>query len=241
MLPQAAIEKSTTDENPKPYEKLLKGKTEIRIGTMNVQTLRKDEKIPELVASSENTSQDVICIQEHRFIHDDSPTKEHNIGSWRLITCSAWKNNANAGVGGIGILLNAKAYKALVTVEMITNRIMVATFHGNPQTTIICCYSPTNVIDENDVEDFYEVLESLTRRIPKHNMLIVGGDFNAHLGQQKLVPPTDKPKWLKNERLFAGKRSYKLKHNFLERSWSTLDPRRPKWKSSTAGLPFNQS
>ncbi|XP_068728939.1 craniofacial development protein 2-like [Montipora capricornis] len=103
---------------------------------------------------------------------------------WRLITCSAWKNNANAGVGRIGILLNAKAYKALVTKEMITNRIMVATLHGNPQTTIICCYSPINVSDENDVEDFYEVLESLTRRIPKHNMLIVGGDFNAHLGQQ---------------------------------------------------------
>ena len=43
------------------------------------------------------------------------------------------ENNANAGVGGIGIFLNAKAYKALVAVEMITNRIMVATFHGNPQ------------------------------------------------------------------------------------------------------------
>ncbi|XP_068680331.1 uncharacterized protein [Montipora foliosa] len=141
VLPQAAIEKSTTDENPKPYEKLLKGKTEIRMGTMNVQTLRK------LVASSENTSQDIICIQEHRFIHDDSPTKEHNIGSWRLITCSAWKNNANTGVGGIGILLSAKAYKALVTVDMITNRITVATFHGNPQITIICCCSPTNVSD----------------------------------------------------------------------------------------------
>ncbi|XP_068691683.1 uncharacterized protein [Montipora foliosa] len=55
---------------------------------------------------------------------------------------------------------------------------------------ILSCYrppndaSPTNASDENDVEDFYEVLESLTRRIPKHNMLIVGGDFNAHLGQQ---------------------------------------------------------
>ena len=170
VLPEAAIKKSTTDENPKPYEKLLKGKTEIRIGTMNVQTLRKDGKIPELIASSENPSQDIICTQEHRFIHDDSPTKEHNIGSWRLIKCSPCKNNANAGVGGIGILLNAKAYKALVTVtvEMITNRIMVATFHGNPQTTIICCYSPTNVSDENDIEDFYEVLErSEERRVGK--------------------------------------------------------------------------
>ena len=61
---------------------------------------------------------------------------------------------------------------------------MVATFHGNPQTTLICCYSPTNVSDENEVDNFYEVLESVTRSVPKHNLLIIGGDFNAHLGQQ---------------------------------------------------------
>ena len=121
----------------------------------NVQTLRKNGEIPELVASSENTSQDIICIQEHRFIHDDSPTKEHNIRSWRLITCSAWKNSANAGVGGIRILLNTKAYKALVDVEMEILKELYAV-----------------IIQQTN--DFYEVLESLTRKIPKHNMLIVG-------------------------------------------------------------------
>ena len=102
----------------------------------------------------------------------------------KLITCSAWKNNANASVGGVGILLNPLAYKATASIEKITDRIMVATFHGNPQTTLICCYSPTNVSDENEVDNFYEVLESVTRSVPKHNLLIIGGDFNAHLGQQ---------------------------------------------------------
>ena len=182
--PQAAIEKLATGENNKPPERLLKAKNELRISTFNVQTLRKDEKLPELIACSEETNQDIICIQEHRYFHEDLPTKEHTIGSWKLITCSAWKNDANAAVGGIGILLNSKSYKSISNIEMITNRIMVATFNGNPKTTLICCYSPTNVSDEDQVDNFYETLESLTRRIPKHNLLVIGGDFNAHLGRQ---------------------------------------------------------
>ena len=40
---------------------------------------------------------------------------------------------------------------------------MVATFHGNPNTTIISCYSPTNVSEELEVEQFYMELASLTR------------------------------------------------------------------------------
>ena len=39
---------------------------------------------------------------------------------------------------------------------------MVATFHGNPNTTIISCYSPTNVSEELQVEQFYMEFASLT-------------------------------------------------------------------------------
>ena len=59
---------------------------------------------------------------------------------------------------------------------------MVATFHGT-KTTIISCYSPTNVSEELEVEQFYMELASLTRQIPKHNMLVIEYDFNAHLGK----------------------------------------------------------
>ena len=34
-----------------------------------------------------------------------------------------------------------------------------------------------------EVERFYQDLTSVTRQVPKHNILIIGGDFNAHLGQ----------------------------------------------------------
>ena len=66
---------------------------------------------------------------------------------------------------------------------MITPRIMVTSFQVNPQTTVISCYSPTNVSNETDAERFYSDLSSLIRQVPKYNVLVIGGDVNAHIGQ----------------------------------------------------------
>ena len=60
---------------------------------------------------------------------------------------------------------------------------MVATLNGNPRTTIISCYTPTNVREETELVTFYEELSSLVRRIPKHNVLVIGGDMNAQIGK----------------------------------------------------------
>ena len=102
---------------------------------------------------------------------------------WTLIFASVWKNSINATIGGVGILLNPKAYKSLNNIEKISPRIVVATFNGNPATTVISCYSPTNVSEEQDVITFYDELSALTHHVPKHNVLVVAGDLNAHLAQ----------------------------------------------------------
>ena len=60
---------------------------------------------------------------------------------------------------------------------------MAATFNGNPRAKIISCYSPTNVSEETELVTFYDELSSLVRSIPKHNMLVIGGDLNAQIGK----------------------------------------------------------
>ena len=98
------------------------------------------------------------------------------------ISASSLKNSANASIGGVGFLLSPHAMKSLNSIEKITSRIIVATFNGNPETTVISCYSPTNTAEEQDAIDFYNDLSSLVRAIPKHNVLILGGDMNAQIG-----------------------------------------------------------
>ena len=42
---------------------------------------------------------------------------------------------------------------------------------------------PTNVSEETKLVTFYDELSSLVRSIPKHNMLVIGGDMNAQIGK----------------------------------------------------------
>ena len=67
--------------------------------------------------------------------------------------------------------------------ERIQPWLMVATFNGNPRATIISCYSPTNVSEETAPIAFNDELSSLVRCIPKHDVLVIGGDTNTQIGK----------------------------------------------------------
>ena len=56
---------------------------------------------------------------------------------------------------------------------------LVAMFNGNSSTTIISCYSPTNISEETDLIVFNNELSPLVSCILKHNVLIIGGDLNS--------------------------------------------------------------
>ena len=81
------------------------------------------------------------------------------------------------------MLIGPWTLKSQNNIEKIQPRMMVATFNGNPSATIISCNSPTNVNEETDFITFYNELSSLVRSIPKHNVLVIGGDMNAQIGK----------------------------------------------------------
>ena len=73
---------------------------------------------------------------------------------------------------------------------------MVATFSGNSNSTIITSYSPDNADVETDLITFFNELSSLVRCILKHNVLIIGGEKNARIGKQQiLLRQLVKEKW----------------------------------------------
>ena len=121
---QVAVVQLTTEKT----NKLLKTNQILTIGTMNVQKLQKLGKMYELITSAETTKQDIICIQDHRYIHDETPIREQRFENWIILTCSAWRNSINASNGGIGMLVNQSTYNTISGIEMITPRIMVTSF-----------------------------------------------------------------------------------------------------------------
>ena len=68
---------------------LIKCKRMTTLSTFNVRTLNTTNQLSELVAILYNI--DIICIQEHRFFHDDLTLKNHDVGKgWTFISASAW-------------------------------------------------------------------------------------------------------------------------------------------------------
>ena len=84
---KVAVEKSAT-ENKKIRNKnpqLINASTKTTIRILNTQTLQKIWKIPDLIDSAVRTGQYVVCIQEHRFIHEYTLIKEYTFDTWKLI------------------------------------------------------------------------------------------------------------------------------------------------------------
>ena len=65
------------------------------------------------------------------------------------------------------LAMSPSAYNSLVGNIMVVNsRIMVANFSGNPATTIICCYNPTNFSDDSDALEFYNTVSEVIKKLP---------------------------------------------------------------------------
>ena len=157
----------------------------MQIATFNVRTLNKIGQLPEVIASAIEHNIDIICIQEHRYTHSEYIKYRDSGNGWTLATASAWKNSVKATIGGVGMLIVPRTLKSPNSINKIQPRMIVATFNGNPRTTIISCYRPTNVSEEIELIAFYNELASLVRSISKRNVLVIGGDINAQITKDR--------------------------------------------------------
>ena len=105
---------------------------------------------------------------------------------WTIANFTAWKTTKNTRMGGIGLLINQSAYKALNNIESINQRTMVASFHDNPLLNVVCVYSATNCSLDQETESFYSDLRGMLSSISKHNIKIIAGDMNSQLGHDNV-------------------------------------------------------
>ena len=163
----------------------LKCKRNLNICTFNVRTLNQSHSFGEIALEAKNKNLDIIAIQEHRICHEDPVLCWDLSQHHTLITTSAWKNSINASTGGVGLICHNKYFNLITSVEKVTDRILKVVFTGNPTTTVLSCYSPTNTpVMTEAASTFYNKLSDTIDSIPKHNFLLMCGDFNAKLGPE---------------------------------------------------------
>ena len=165
------------------YKGIFRLKRSNNIGTLNCRSLNSDFAHAELNLHINKFILQIVCIQEHRLHHKENDPEiiSHDIGKNILFTASAYKNEINASVGGVGLTVQKQLLPILTSTKKVNDRILIATFRGNPKTVVISCYSPHNHAPIDEVEAFYEQLSNVISTIPPHNSLFIGGDFNARI------------------------------------------------------------
>ena len=84
---------------------------------------------------------------------------------------------------GVAFLARKEVADNVISCTPISSRIISIHISAKPHNlTIIQAYAPTAEYDEEELEVFYEQLDSNIALVPKKDILIVQGDWNAKVG-----------------------------------------------------------
>jgi len=90
--------------------------------------------------------------------------------------------------------MNKTMKGSLLDFEPQNNRICKIRLKGKFRSmTVISAHAPTNDKDYQEKKRFYEHLEEICNRIPRHDMVTIMGDFNAKLGNKEYLQPVADP------------------------------------------------
>ena len=166
--------------------KIYQNQNNILISTFDVRTLDAMSKKYGITYLADKYQLDVICLQEHR-ISQSETLWQVNLFRYTLVISSYTKNSINTSIGEVGFSLYQKVLKYCTSIEKINGRIIKTDLEGNPRTSIICCYSLTNVSTDQEIQSLCDTLISTVSSTRAHNMLFIAGDFNAKIGPMEAL------------------------------------------------------
>uniref|UniRef100_A0A8D8XEA4 Craniofacial development protein 2 n=1 Tax=Cacopsylla melanoneura TaxID=428564 RepID=A0A8D8XEA4_9HEMI len=151
-----------------------------RIGTWNVRTLLKDGKIENLKIEMEKMKLDILGISEMRW----ASTGDFWTDEFRVIYSGS--EEGPTGRNGVGIVLTKKMGLRVTGYVQHSDRIILVKMDTKPNSTVIIqVYMPTtNAVDE-EIERMYEDLNNLIDQTKAEDNLIVMGDMNATVGEER--------------------------------------------------------
>ena len=169
---QGGGDKSATGE--KPSIKLPT--TGTTVGTWNVRTLYQCGKLEELTHELKRYKWDVLGLAEVRWTGFGETTTDEGHKIWY---CGEEKHHQH----GVAFIVRKEITGSVISCTPVSSRLISIRIAAKPHNmTIIQVYAPTSDHDDEEVEEFYAELDRIIAKVPRKDILVVQGDWNAKIG-----------------------------------------------------------
>lgn len=114
-------------------------------------------------------------------------SETHLKGSGHLITEGGntlyFSGHDTESKNGVGILLPRKLNNCVLSYNAVNDRIITIKIKCKPlPINIVQIYAPTAQSSEEDIDNFYGILDETIKSLPRREMLFVQGDWNSKKG-----------------------------------------------------------
>ena len=160
-----------------PFRKKIRARQNIAIGTWNVQTLNATGKVRELTNALDRYRWSVLGLCEVRWKNFGETTTDDG---HRLY----FSGRSDKHQHGVGFLVNRNIVNTVMGCKPVSSRLITIRLRSSPfNITIVQLYAPTSDYEDEVVEDFYDELQEVLDQIPKRDIIVVQGDWNAKVGE----------------------------------------------------------
>ncbi|RUS86947.1 hypothetical protein EGW08_005272 [Elysia chlorotica] len=166
----------------KKRRKRKQKRNEINKGTWNMQTMQENgghidlAKLDLLLVEFKEQKLNILGLCETRW----SKQGKFNRGEYTVVHSGSEKG----GHKGVAVILDKYHGHCLKSYNSINDRIMMIKLNTKPvPLNIIQVYAPTSQSSDEDIEHFYNDLQSVKDSISSKEICIVMGDLNAKVGE----------------------------------------------------------
>ncbi|KAK3563885.1 hypothetical protein QTP86_004825 [Hemibagrus guttatus] len=146
----------------------------LRIGTLNVGTMT--GKGRELADVMERRKVDILCVQESRW----KGSKARSIGAGFKLFYYGVDSKRN----GVGVVLKEEFVRNVLEVKRVSDRVMSLKLEiEGVMLNVVSGYAPQVGCELEEKERFWSELDEVMESIPTGERVVIGADFNGHVGE----------------------------------------------------------
>ena len=152
-----------------------KNRETMKIATWNVRTLYQSGKLENVEREAERNQINILGLSETRWIGTGKMSTE----KYTIVYSGGAKHER-----GVGVMVDQKTARSILGYWAISDRILLVKLKGQPfNIVVIQAYAPTTGADDDEIDNFYEKLDTAKAQCKSQDVIIVMGDFNAKIGE----------------------------------------------------------